>query len=848
MIAEILSKHPVLEKISQKIAKVTPVDGSLEQIEISGVPFSLQSNIMRVLSGKTSKGIFAATRDDSEIRSYLRTVTVIDLKKIHRADLLVALVNNGFIRVPKVLEKGEYSITGDVVSFWPLGYPHPARVSFFDEAFESAGLFDEIYGKKEIDVSYVFIGDLNELETDIFHENLVIVNPDQEPAPVVLVFGGDALDSFESRSDFVFDFTYPELFFQRFDLLRNSMENYLKKDYRIYVGSEHKDILPREVLKNARMIKTSLDAGFISNELKTILLTDRELFGTIFLNKAAKKLNAKKARQILAELEGEIEIGDFVVHEAHGVGIYKGLKQEKVEQIVNLGFGEFKTSVYFEDYILIEYKDKDELYVPLSQINKITKYIGMEGSEPKLTSLGRMEWQNYTKRIKASVAKYAKDLVELYAKRELAKAPAIDIEYSKDYIKFVEEFPYEETPDQKRTEKEVMKDLAETRPMNRLIVGDVGFGKTEIAIRAAFRMAEAGFQVAMLCPTTVLASQHEKVFIDRFKGTDFKVACLSRLNKKSVSSNLKRITSGEVNVIIGTHRLLSSDLIFKKLGLIIIDEEQKFGVKQKEYLKKLELGVHVLAMSATPIPRSLSMALANIQDISIIETPPVNRKAIKNFLMKMNWQKICDAIMKETARHGQVYYVHNRVQTIQSVYSRLTKLLPGVRFVIAHGQMAGDDLSKVMADFYDKKYDCLICTTIIENGLDMPNVNTIIIEQAQNFGLGQLYQLRGRVGRSDKEAFAYLFYEGNDMNDPIEDEDDEVSGEKKLKQKNYMKRLKAFAEASDLGSGFKLASRDLEIRGAGNMLGREQHGYISQIGYGLYMQLLAEEIERLKNS
>ena len=432
----------------------------------------------------------------------------------------------------------------------------------------------------------------------------------------------------------------------------------------------------------------------------------------------------------------------------------------------------------------------------------------------------------------------------------MAKAQTIPQASSQAFQKFLHEFPYHETADQLRTEKDIYKDLAGDKPMNRLIVGDVGFGKTEMAMRAAYLVAEAGMQVAVLCPTTVLAAQHLKVFTDRFKTTSFKVASMSRFSKADNKSIAEGIKAGKTDIVIGTHRLLSTDIEFKKLGLIVIDEEQKFGVKQKEKLKQLEYGAHILTLSATPIPRTLSMALSSIQEVSIIQTPPEGRKQVKTFVAKHDKQKIVNAIAAEVNRDGQVYYLHNRVSTILSVYRQLQLLLPGVRFIYGHGQLEPEILEKTIGDFYNGKYDVLICSTIIENGIDMPNVNTIIIEQAQNFGLGQLYQLRGRVGRGERQAYAYLFYEGEDPGKKEAVGEGELD-EKLLKQKRqhqkYKERLKAILELQELGSGFRLASRDLEIRGAGNLLGREQHGNIRYIGYGLYMQLLAGEIERLKS-
>jgi transcription-repair coupling factor (superfamily II helicase) len=420
------------------------------------------------------------------------------------------------------------------------------------------------------------------------------------------------------------------------------------------------------------------------------------------------------------------------------------------------------------------------------------------------------------------------------------------------YEEFISDFPYKITKDQTQTELDVLNDLSLEKPMNRIIVGDVGFGKTEIAMRGAFKMVEGGYQVAVLCPTTVLTTQHEKVFKERFSKFGIRVESLSRLNSTAVKSNLVDLENGKIDIIVGTHRLLSNDIRFKNLGMIIVDEEQKFGVKQKEKLKQIEIGVHVLSMSATPIPRSLSMALSSIQDISIIQTPPEGRKSIENVVTKLDQDRVKTAIAQELKRNGQVYYVHNKVETIQSKASQISKLLPKAKVIFAHGQMNPNTLMKNVSEFYEGKFDILVCTTIIENGLDMPNVNTIIVEHAQNFGLGQLYQLRGRVGRGDKQGYAYFFYDGDVLTDDDSELEANIKNPTYLKRfrerRKYRQRLKAIKESSELGAGFKLASRDLEIRGAGNLLGKQQHGNIKQIGYALYMQMLAEEIEKLKVS
>jgi len=839
---DIFKNNPAYEKLCRKIGGES--DHLIFQtIQIQGIPFSLQENLGLSIVNDLNKSLVFISRDSLEIRKLITTMMVLPTTGLTFSNLSIILKNHSFIRVLKVLEPGQFSISGDVISFWPLGYEHPIRSSFFGETLDAIYLFDEIYHQKFNKVQDIVICDLSKLSEKTEYQNIKILG--LEKASLIkhaLLFSGE-LQS-QNKNTIEFDYTYPQLFFQRFDLLSVEIEKRMDKDYSILLFTRNKSTIPADYKHLVLEPLEGLDTGIESSGQKIFYLSDRELFGTIFLNKVTKNLSSSKARQMLADLEGEIDIGDYIVHEDHGIGIYKGIKQEEFEQRIPLGFGEYTTNVIKEDYILIQYAGSDELYVPLTQIGKITKYIGQDGQAPELTQLGKAEWANYNRKVKADIKKIAKELVSLYARRELAEAPKLAVANDDEYEQFCNEFQYEETKDQKRSEMEVLADLMLEKPMNRLLVGDVGFGKTEIAIRASFQVARAGMQVAVLCPTTVLAAQHEKVFKERFKNTPFKIASLSRLSKYDNSKVIDELEQGKIDIVIGTHRLLSADVVFKNLGLLVIDEEQKFGVKQKERIKSISNNIHILSMSATPIPRTLSMALSSIQEISLISTPPSNRLSIKTKVEPMNWSKVVNAIDLEVQRGGQVYYLHNRVETIESVYSRLQALMPKVRFVIAHGQLDVNTLSKRIADFYNHQYDVLICTTIIENGIDMPNVNTIIIEQAQNFGLGQLYQLRGRVGRSNRQAYAYLFFKGDLDFKPQKELEDPV----KAVEQKYVKRLKAILETSELGSGFKLASKDLEIRGAGNLLGKAQHGHIKYMGYGLYMQLLAEEIERQKTN
>lgn len=851
MVFKELRKHPVYQELLKILTGKKLADKYLPIFEISGITSSLYDDLLTLLSEDLEQGVISVQRDNADLRKYLDTALLVIFKDARATELIRSIIEYGYQKTLRVEAIGDYSVKGDVLNFWPPGMPHPVRASFFDEEIESVTLYDEIYGKSYGEIKFFLLGDLGKIELKSQLEQIVITKPSAAPLNAILVFGGDSLDTYSSKSRIDFDFEYPALFYNRLDILAKDLSEKEKNGFKIKLFTKNRDLLPENLQKYLSK-DDHIDSGFQSQSLKLVVLSDKELFGTIFLGAETKKLSSERARKILANLEGEIEIGDFIVHEEHGVGVYGGIKQEQYIQEIRTGVGERVKKIIKEDYVLIKYAQGDELYVPLTQIDKLTKYISIDEQEPEITRLGKTDWENIRRKTKESIFAMAKELVALYAKRELAETVSVNTDITSKYQDFVNTFPYEITADQEQTEKDVLKDLTKIKPMNRIIVGDVGFGKTEVAMRAAFKIVENGYQVAVLCPTTVLTAQHEKVFLDRFSPFGVKVAALSRLNSGNEKRVLAEIAQGKVDIVIGTHRLLSSDINFKNLGLVIIDEEQKFGVKQKEKLKQIELAVHVLSMSATPIPRSLSMALSSIQDISIIQTPPQGRKVIENIVAKIDNEKIKTAIEHELERKGQVYYVHNKVETIQSAAAKLKKLLPQAKIIYAHGQMTPQTLKKNVSDFYEGKYDILVCTTIIENGLDMPNVNTIIVEHAQNFGLGQMYQLRGRVGRSDKQAYAYFFYDGDDLDSEDRIMEAQIKNTAYLKKfrerRKYRRRLQAIKETNELGAGFKLASRDLEIRGAGNLLGKQQHGNIKQIGYALYMQMLAEEIEKLKVS
>lgn len=555
-----------------------------------------------------------------------------------------------------------------------------------------------------------------------------------------------------------------------------------------------------------------LSAGFLSGDLRLALLTEEELFA-----KGARHKPQPKSRTatFLSSLE-DLNVGDYVVHVQHGIAKYRGLKRLVVQD-------------FESDYLILEFSGGDTLYVPLDRLNQVQRYSGAESHVPRLDRLGGTSWAKTTARVKKDIEEMAQELIDLYANRELVKRNAYGTSTTL-YHEFEAAFEYEETPDQLKAIEDIGRDMEATRPMDRLICGDVGYGKTEVAMRAAFKAVEHDRQVAVLVPTTLLAHQHYENFSERFAPFPMKVALLSRFQSpRETKAILKEAAAGTVDVVIGTHRLLQQDVTFRHLGLVIIDEEQWFGVKHKERLKQLRTQVDVLTLTATPIPRTLQMAMSSVRDLSIIDTPPAGRLAIKTDVIRSSDKAVRDAILRELGRGGQVYFVHNRVESLERIGAWLQQLIPQARMVMAHGQMDAKTLEAVMLKFVKREADVLIASAIIQSGLDVPNANTIIVNRADLFGLAQLYQLRGRVGRGGEQAYAYFL---------IPDEGT-LTGD-------AQKRLIAIQQFTELGSGFRIAAADLEIRGAGNLLGKQQSGHIAAIGLDLYMQMVEQAVQRLK--
>ena len=808
-----------------------------------------------------------------------------------REKLIENLTNIGYERATIVTKTGEMGIRGFILDVFPIEYEHPVRIEFFGDEIDSIRIFDEDTQKTIQEIESVSIYPYTEFlitKTDItldkekdnqkylkqiLNENVAsIYNYLDEPITVFKNYNQIKM-SYEQQLEQIFEYkTDKDSFFKgnyMFDLNEipqnkiiyyNTIDNLIEdlskndiidfqvkeignfqenieiinkyideniymnktiiialKDYQIksftkfinhnYIITDYKNILDNQV----NIINFPMNKGFIYKNY--IILTESELFSK-HINKSKYKTNFKYSSKI--KNINNLEKGDYVVHSLHGIGIYNGIKT-------------LKQSGLLKDYLEILYQGKDKLYIPVEKIDLISKYTGKEGMAPKINKLGGTEWQKTKLRVKNKVKDIAEKLLKLYAKREMKKG----FQFSKDnelQIMFEEEFPYSPTKDQLYVTKQIKDDMESSVPMDRLLCGDVGYGKTEVAFRAIFKAVNDGKQVLYLCPTTILSNQQYENAIQRFKNFPVNIALLNRFTTvKETKSIIQGIQDGKIDVLFGTHRLLSNDIKPSNLGLLVIDEEQRFGVVHKEKIKEYKENVDVLTLTATPIPRTLQMSMTGLRSLSLIETPPIDRYPVQTYVMEENIHVIKDAIYKELARNGQIFILYNRVEKIENKKMELEKLLPEAKIIEAHGQMNKIELENRMIDFINHKYDILLCTTIIETGIDIPNVNTLIIYDADCFGLSQLYQIRGRVGRSNKIAYAYLMYNKN-----------------KMLTETAVKRLNVIKEFTELGSGFKIATRDLSIRGAGDILGSEQAGFIDNIGIELYLKILNEEIAKLK--
>ena len=627
----------------------------------------------------------------------------------------------------------------------------------------------------------------------------------------VIEFNAQPLRNFEANLDDISDFIN--------SYAANTTQNG-KSEWSVIIATNYpervKEILSEREIFNVDFQSATVCGGCILEDFKTIIITDREMFNKRPKEITSTKKSYYKEKPEFIENINDIKPGEFVVHTIHGLGIYKGLSKQEID-------GQLK------DYLTIEYANKDRLHIPAEQINLLCRYRGSGTAKPKLSKMGGRDWENTKTKVKKAVETVAYDLLRLYARRKMQEG----IEFLPDtnwQIEMEEAFEYTETPDQLKAITEVKSDMESSQPMDRLICGDVGFGKTEVAMRAIFKAITSGKQAAVIVPTTILALQHFQTMEERFRPFGVKVELLSRFRtSKEQKETIKRLATGECDVVIGTHKLLQDGIIFKDLGILVIDEEHRFGVRHKERLKQLRENIDILSMSATPIPRTLYMSLSGIKDISLINTPPKNRLPIKTYVGNWDENLVRNAINHEIDREGQVFYLYNRVETIMEMKTLLQRIVPNARIAVGHGQMDEKELEEVIVDFANHEYDILLATTIIENGIDIPNANTMIIHGADKFGLAQLYQLRGRVGRSERQAYCYCFYKRS-----------------KELSKDATDRLKAIKEFTTLGSGYQIAMRDVEIRGVGNILGTKQHGHMVNVGFDTYCELLEETVKELQ--
>ncbi len=743
---------------------------------------------------------------------------------------------------------GEYYRTGDTLIVWPVNLTYPVQIeigfdkiekitlleSGFYREIKSVTLYSILYnnwsGKLTdyIQKNYLFIEDELDITDDIYDTwNSLISHVYEICKSITFTLFNEDGDNHQ-HLHFLTSLRYVDLFDFTNDLLSKKAAGWnvliFTKNKKQLTEIFHTHTIPfTDVFEDIHpdggriyLIEEGRDDtfpyAFQNPEIKLSILTDKE----ISILRDDKKKSANNNQRVFSDLMSGLKIGDFVVHADHGIALFLGLEQRTISDVTR-------------EYLKLGYAENDKLFVPIDQADKVGKYIGSEDSMPKLTRLGSTEWSSITSKIKKETEIIAKELLQLYAERKRAVGYAFPPD-NKDEVLLAESFPYEETPGQIKAILDVKSDMEKASPMDRLVCGDVGFGKTEVAVRAAFKAVRAGKQVAFISPITILTDQHYQTFTKRMGQFDVRIAMMSRfVPAKEQKLVLQRLEKGEVDIVIGTHRLLQPDIKFKNLGLIIVDEEQRFGVSQKESLKKIKTGVDVLTLTATPIPRTLNIALNKLRDVTTITTPPPGRLPIITEVRRFGMTLIRDAILREVQRGGQVYFLHNKVQTIDTMAEKLRQLIPEARVGVAHGQMGSTQLEEKILQFTEHKFDVLVSSTIIENGIDLPNANTLLVNNAERFGLAQLYQLRGRVGRGKVQAYAYFLYHGQRL---------------KLDAK---RRLKAIVEASELGSGFQIAMKDLEIRGAGEILGAKQSGVINVVGVSHFIRMLNKAVEDLNS-
>lgn len=787
-----------------------------------------------------------------------------------RESILSGLVSGGYERSDLVDRRGLFSVRGDIIDIYPLNEKEPIRLEFFGDTLENIRYFNEQTQKSSMKTDSVRIlpfalaYDKDDEKTTLldYGNNGIIIWDEgnrikeelkksfsesterkneaakwrslagEKRTAVQLVLSLLAQSVSELETDETVSITSKTVagFRKEFTLLKDELGHWRERDYRIiFVISGEKraaslngwlkqnEFYASPLTENGKDTGIFISSGEIRNGFefpyaKTVVIAEKDIYGT---QKKRLRRHAENGQEINAFTD--LHAGDYVVHDTHGIGKYVGIKT-------------IETDGVHKDYLEIHYSGHDVLYVPTDQIQFLQRYIGNEGEAPRLSRMGGADWKKARAKAQKSIDNLAEKLVALYAKREITDGYAFppDTPFQQE---FEEAFPYEETQDQLKAVAAIKESMEKPVPMDCLVCGDVGFGKTEVAVRAAFKAVMGGKQVAVLVPTTVLAQQHYQTFSERFRS--FGVVCdvLNRFRSiKERKEILQKVEAGQIDVLIGTHSILNKNVKFKDAGLLIVDEEQRFGVAQKEKWKTWATGIDVLTLSATPIPRTLHMSLVHLRQMCLIETPPTERLPVQTYVTEYDGAIVRDAIMREKRRGGQVFFVYNRVATMERMKVELEALVPEVTIGMAHGQMTGSVLEANMFDFYEGEYDVLLCSSLVENGLDIANANTIIVYDADRFGLSQLYQMRGRVGRSHRTAYAYFLYRRNKILNEVAE-----------------KRLQAVKEFTELGSGFKIAMRDLEIRGAGNLLGREQHGNIAGVGFVMYVQMLEEAVNRLRN-
>lgn len=825
-----------------------PMDDFLSSMIIASSPELKYKRLETLDKIKDNKKYIIVTN----LMGYLKYLPSKDIKNyfevskndlIKRDELVSKIDELGYHRESLVTMSGEYAVRGFILDLYPIDFEHPIRIEFDGNVIDNIKYFNENTQMSMEDISSIKIKAIDEIVSsdknslfDYANNPLVVyVDKSQIDASFTHLYD-DILEYKESNNiseDIMYSFDdikdNDKIFVNLFstgglDLKAQSVINYkenfekLTSDYNNWVkdgkivyfylsnNNEKKKLL--KIIPSANIVMKELSHGFILDKYVVISENDIE---DVKLVKGVYKNNFHVGKRI--KDFNQLEKGDYVVHISHGIGIYQGITTLTVRGVQ-------------KDFLTIYYEGTDKIYVPVEKIDLIYKYTGKDGVKPKLNKLGSTNWEKTKKYISEKVKDISRELILLYKKRlELKKKPYSD--YPEEDV-FASEFKYNLTPDQKKAVVEINNDLKKNNPMDRLLCGDVGFGKTEVAMRAMFKAVLNNEQVLYLCPTTILSKQQYNVAKERFKNWPIEIALLNRhISARETHKILDDLKNGRIDILFGTHRILSDDIVCKNLGMLVVDEEQRFGVTHKEKIKTMKSDVNVLTLSATPIPRTLKMAMSGLRDLSIIDTPPVNRYPVQTYVAVEDDFLIKDAIYKELARKGQVFILYNRVETIEKYMNHIHEIVPDARITFAHGKMEKDELDNIMSSFINYEYDILICTTIIESGIDIPNVNTLIIHDAENFGLSQLYQIRGRVGRSDKIAYAYLMYEKNKMLNDI-----------------AIKRLNTIKEFTELGSGYKIAMRDLSLRGAGDIFGASQTGFVDSVGISLYMKMIEDEIKR----